>query len=822
MLRALSPRRAAAGTKPKTEGAKPPTDAQATGQAEFPSTALPGPGERKLALWVALVSAVAFVVAVPYAREPLAQVWAFFPIYESALAISDLITAVLLAAQFLILRARRLLLLACAYLLTAAMVVAHLLTFPGLFSTTGLLGAGPQSTAWLYVLWHSGFPVVIIAYALWKDDDKRAAAPEGQAARDLMFGALVALAAAVALTLLATWGQALLPPIMQGNSYSPAMIVVVGATWALSFVALIALWMRKPHTMIDLWLMVVMCAWIFDIGLSAVFNAGRFDLGFYAGRVYGLLAATFVLLVLLVGTARLYARLAQLLGAEQQLRRQESNLRQRIFDTSLDLIVICDRGGNILQASPSCRTILGYSPEEVVGQSGTQIVYHEDLDNTRHEMRTARRRGMIRNFDCRYVHKNGHAVPLAWSGVWSEPDGQYFFIGRDMTERTKLEQQLRQAQKMEAIGQLTGGIAHDFNNILAVIIGMTELAAARAKGDPHLASMVQEIDQAAERGVQLVQRMLAFARRQPLEARVLDVTDAVKRAAAMLGRTLGEDITVKVALADELWPARLDASQLEEAILNLAVNARDAMPKGGRIVMETANAHLDQAYAAQNSGVEPGDYVAVIVTDSGTGMPSEIVERVFEPFFTTKEVGKGTGLGLSMVYGFVKQSRGHVKIYSEVGHGTSIKLYFPRVVSGATDEPNPAAEPAAPLPAGSERILVVEDDAAVRGMAVGILEGLGYRVRQAPDGKSALDILRGPDSIDLLFTDMIMSNGVSGKDLAETARSLRPGIKVLMTSGYSEQFIAMRGDDAIAAHLLSKPYRREQLASAVRSALGRG
>ena len=203
-------------------------------------------------------------------------------------------------------------------------------------------------------------------------------------------------------------------------------------------------------------------------------------------------------------------------------------------------------------------------------------------------------------------------------------------------------------------------------------------------------------------------------------------------------------------------------------------------------------------------------------------MPSEIVERVFEPFFTTKEVGKGTGLGLSMVYGFVKQSRGHVKVYSEVGHGTSIKLYFPRVLSGATDGPDPAAEPATPLPAGSERILVVEDDAAVRGMAVGILEGLGYRVRQAPDGKKALDILRGPDNIDLLFTDMIMSNGVSGQDLAETARSLRPGIKVLMTSGYSEQFIAMRGDDAIAAHLLSKPYRREKLASAVCSALGRG
>jgi PAS domain S-box-containing protein len=527
-------------------------------------------------------------------------------------------------------------------------------------------------------------------------------------------------------------------------------------------------------------------------------------------------------MVLLVGTARLYNRLAQVLGAEQKLRRHESHLRQRIFDTSLDLILICDRQGNIAQVSPSCEAILGHPPEAMLNQSAKRFVHPDDLANTRNEMRAARLGGVPRKFECRYLHRDGRAVPLAWSGVWSVLDEQYYFIGRDMTERTRLEQQLRQAQKMEAIGQLTGGIAHDFNNILAVIIGMTELAAVRAKGDPQLAPMVQEIDQAAERGVQLVQRMLAFARKQPLEARVLDVRDAVKRAAALLDRTLGEDITVKVALADETWPARLDASQLEEAILNLAVNARDAMPRGGRIVMETANAHLDQAYAAQNSGVEPGDYVAVIVTDSGTGMPSEIVERVFEPFFTTKEVGKGTGLGLSMVYGFVKQSRGHVKVYSEVGHGTSIKLYFPRVVSGATDAPDSAAEPATPLPAGSERILVVEDDAAVRGVTVGILEGLGYCVRQAPDGKSALDILRGPDNIDLLFTVMIMSNGVSGQDLAQTARSLRPGIKVLMTSGYSEHFIAMRGDDTLAAHLLSKPYRREKLASAVRSALGCG
>ena len=304
---------------------------------------------------------------------------------------------------------------------------------------------------------------------------------------------------------------------MKGNTYSPAMIVVVSTIWLLSFAALIALWKRPRHTMIDLWLMVVMCAWIFDIALSAVLNGGRFDLGFYAGRIYGLFAATFVLIVLLAGTAALYARLSRLLDAEQQERRRESGLRQRIFDTSIDLISVCDRRGSLIHASPSCQTILGYRPDEMIGRTAKQFLYHEDLASTRNEMRLARLGRLTRNFDCRYTHKDGRIVPLAWTGAWSEPDQQHFFIGRDMSERIKLEQQLRQAQKMEAIGQLTGGIAHDFNNILAVIIGMAELAAAGVAADPKLSAMVKQIDEAAERGAQLVQRMLAFARKQPLE-----------------------------------------------------------------------------------------------------------------------------------------------------------------------------------------------------------------------------------------------------------------------------------------------------------------
>jgi len=825
----LIPKPSALGTSPQipnmdarhtrdVQRAAPRQDAAAE-QPVFPSTALPGHTERRLALVVVAISAALFVVAIPFARLQLPQLWAFVPIYESALAINDLITAALLFAQFSILRTRSLLVLACGYLFTAFMVVAHALTFPGLFSEAGLLGAGPQSTAWLYMFWHGGFPIFVLAYALLGDGDRESKAVRSPSHRPLLLSMLAVLAGATGLTLLATAGQNLLPSIMQGHSYTPTMLVVVSTVWALSLVALPALWMRKRHTMIDLWLMVVMCAWVFDIALSAVLNAGRFDLGFYVGRVYGLLAATFVLLVLLVGTAGLYGRLARLLDTEQQERRRESGLRQRIFDTSLDLILVCDRQGRLMQVSPSCRTILGYEPDEMIGRNAEQFLHHDDLDNTRNEMRVARLGGQTRNFDCRYAHKSGDVVPLHWTGVWSECDQQHFFIGRDMAERIKLEQQLRQAQKMEAIGQLTGGIAHDFNNILAVIIGMTELAAARVAGDPQLSAMVKQIDEAAERGAQLVQRMLAFARKQPLETRALDVNGSVMRAAAMLERTLGEDVALRTALADGLWPALADPSQLEDAIVNLAVNARDAMPKGGRLLIETANVNLDEDYAAQHADVRSGDYVSVVVTDSGTGMPPEIIERVFEPFFTTKEVGRGTGLGLSMVYGFVKQSRGHVKIYSELGHGTSIKLYFPKAEQKATSPVHaPAARPSE-LPAGRETILVVEDDANVRKMAVSILEGLGYRVHQACDGKSALDMLHGADHIDLLFTDMIMPNGVSGQDLIEAARRLRPDMKALLTSGYSEQFVTTRDDVIQDVQLLGKPYRRDKLADAVRRAL---
>ncbi len=497
-------------------------------------------------------------------------------------------------------------------------------------------------------------------------------------------------------------------------------------------------------------------------------------------------------------------------------------INQRIFETSLDLILVVDRRGNLIRVSPSSTAILGYDPAEMTGRSAADFLHADDLESTRNEMRLARRGRLTRNFECRYLHKDGRVVPMMWTGVWSEPEQQHFFIGRDMTERIQLEQQLRQAQKMEAVGQLTGGVAHDFNNILTVITSTIEILGDAVAGDPQLAEIARSINEAAERGAQLTQRMLAFARKQPLQARTLDLNEIVERMAPMLRRTLGEDITIETGLADDPWQAVADPSQVEDAILNLAVNARDAMPMGGRLVIETANVHLDEQYAAHNADVTPGDYVALIVTDSGAGMSPEVVERAFEPFFTTKDVGRGTGLGLSMVYGFAKQSRGHVKVYSELGHGTSVKLYLPKVIGAVALDADTLSDPNEAHGGGRETVLVVEDDAAVRTAAASILQNLGYRVLEAYDGKAALAILQQSQPIDLLFTDLIMPNGVSGQDLLRKARHLRPDLKVLFTSGYSEHLFKGRGDADRGVPLLNKPYRRQNLAAAIRRALDGG
>jgi PAS domain S-box-containing protein len=492
-------------------------------------------------------------------------------------------------------------------------------------------------------------------------------------------------------------------------------------------------------------------------------------------------------------------------------------INQRLFETSLDLILVVDRMGDIMRVSPSVETILGYWPDELMGRSAAAFLHRDDLDNTRNEMRQARRGRIARNFDCRYVHKNGSVVTLAWKGVWSEAEQQYFFIGRDMTERIGLEQQLHQAQKMESIGRLTGGIAHDFNNILTIIIGMNDIVAGAVANQPKLADLTRTIDEAAGRGAKLVQHMLSFARKRPLESRVLNLNDVVATTLDILRPTLGEDIALEAALAEGACRTMADPSRLQDALINLAVNARDAMPKGGRLLIETAHVHLDEDYAASHAEVAAGAYAALFISDTGTGMPREVIERAFEPFFTTKDVGRGTGLGLSMVYGFVKQSRGHVKIYSEVGHGTTIKIYLPTATADAAEQTAHLADET--VAGGSETILVVEDDPAVRKLATGTLESAGYQIIEAADGKAALRVLDGDSPIDLLFTDMIMPNGIAGQELLALARRRRPCLKALFTSGYSEHLLKGGENGPQEVPFLEKPYRRTRLLSMVRTML---
>jgi PAS domain S-box-containing protein len=906
--------------------------------------------DRTTALAVVGLSAILFACAVPFSGIPLAPVPAFVASYQSALAVNDLITAVLIFSQFGVLRSRALLLLASGYLFTAAAAIAHALTFPGLFTPNGLFNAGPQTTVWLFMIWHGGFPLLVLGYALLKDEH---GGPKirGSTGRAIWGSFAAVIFAIIALVWIVTNRHDWLPTLLSEGRYTATMIGVVSAVWCLSLAALLVLWFRRPYSVIDVWLMVVLCAWLFDIALSAIVNVARFDLGFYVGRIYGLCAASFVLGVLLFDNVALLAQLSRLLetlrgqaaserdrhsarerlfsavvessndaiitktlngtitgwnraaerlfgftameavgeridiivpidrraevreildrigrgeaieqyetvrrrrdgrevevslgvspirsaegtiiGASKTARdideskrtqkalNQEIEERRRIFETSQDLILVTDTMGNLIQVSPSSMTILGYRPEEMIGHSAVGFIHADDLDSSRAEMRAARRGLRMRNFETRYIHKDGRAVTLTWIGTWSEPVRRHFFVGRDLTEKHAAEAQIRQAQKMEAIGQLTGGIAHDFNNILTVVTGTVGILADAVADQPQLVAITKMIDEAADRGADLTRHLLAFARKQPLQPREVDVNSLVLETVKLLRPTLGEQIQIAPLLSQDAWTALVDPSQLSTAILNLALNARDAMPAGGKLVFETNNIYLDEGYASMHNEVVAGNYVMVAVGDTGSGIPAKDLERVFDPFFTTKEIGKGTGLGLSMVFGFVKQSNGHIKIYSEEGHGTTVKVYLPRATG--LDQTAEEVMESSQIVGGHEVVLVVEDDALVRRYVVTQIESLGYVTLQASNATEALDIIGSAAAIDLLFTDVIMPGHMNGRQLADEASRQRPSLKTLYTSGYTENAIVHHGRLDTGALLLTKPYRKADLARMIRKALG--
>ncbi len=502
---------------------------------------------------------------------------------------------------------------------------------------------------------------------------------------------------------------------------------------------------------------------------------------------------------------------------------QERALLHNLMDSLPDAVFFKDTAHRYLKVNQAKATAMGIAdPEQAVGQTAAAFLPKEralELEQEENEI-LGTGRPLVDKIET-FVAADGTErwFSKTTAPILNDRGEIVSFVGvaRDITERKIAEQQLLRAQKMEAIGQLTGGIAHDFNNLLTVILGNLELLEEAIPRDGGLNEWLSLAMRAAGRSADLTRRLLAFSRQQVLEPANVDLNATVKGLAGMVARTLGEPIEVRTALAQDLWLTRIDPAQIESALLNLCVNARDAMPSGGRLTIETANVTLDAHYAQRYPEATPGDYAFLAVSDTGTGMPPEVVERVFEPFFTTKEEGKGTGLGLSMVYGFVKQSGGHINIYSEPGLGTSVKLHFPRLQGDAAS--GQAAKAVATAPRGTETILVVEDERDVRETAVMMLESLGYKVLVAENGPAAMKVLEGPAAVDLLFTDMVMPGGMTGLELAAKVRSLRPTLKVLYTSGYAES-AARDNEQAVRdAEWVAKPYVRQRLAERVRKVL---
>lgn len=503
------------------------------------------------------------------------------------------------------------------------------------------------------------------------------------------------------------------------------------------------------------------------------------------------------------------------IDAQKQAEAAYAQDRNRLWTISQDLMLVCDFDGVITAVNPSAERLLGWSEDEMVGQTLADFVHPDDLENTAREVASLNTGATTFAFENRYRTWSGDYRLLAWTAV---PDNSRIHaIGRDITEQRAVEDALRQSQKMEAVGQLTGGIAHDFNNLLQGISGSLEIMQNRlAQGRTgDLTRWLTGAKTSAERAASLTHRLLAFSRRQPLDPRPVRANPLVASMEDMLRRTLGERVELELVLAGGLWLTRCDPNQLESAILNLAINARDAMPDGGTLTIETCNAHLDNLYAARARDVKPGQYVCICVTDTGTGMSKDTIARAFEPFFTTKPIGQGTGLGLSMIYGFTRQSEGYVRIYSEEGKGTTIKLYLPRF--RGEDEAEDAAPRLQQVPGSdsSEVVLVVEDEPVVRGLIVEVLTALGYRALEAADGPTGLEILQSRRRIDLLVTDIGLP-GLNGRQVADGARLSRPDLKVLFMTGYAENAALASGFLEPGMAMITKPFAMDVLATRIR------
>jgi PAS domain S-box-containing protein len=523
---------------------------------------------------------------------------------------------------------------------------------------------------------------------------------------------------------------------------------------------------------------------------------------------------------------RTWEEIDRVRGGRELERRAETATaeRDRIWRMSRDIMAVASLNGYFLSVNPAFTAALGWSQQEATAIPLMELTHPEHREDLAQKLGVLAQGLPLVRYEIRDLHKDGSHRWLSWTIV---PEGDLLYgVARDITDEKRqsgalrhAEDALRQSQKMEAVGQLTGGIAHDFNNLLASMVGNLEMTKARI-GQGYTGDLARYIDRAlivADRAAALTHRLLAFSRRQTLDSRPTDVNRLVASMGNLIQRTVGPAIQVDTRLPDGLWNTLCDPNQLESALLNLAINARDAMPGGGRLKIETSNIIIDEVYAAEYPGIVPGEYVAISVTDTGTGMPPDVLARAFDPFFTTKPLGQGTGLGLSMIYGFAKQSGGQIRIYSEQGKGTTVRLKLPRHLGEA--EAGPAISTLAGMPQATKNrtILLVDDEADLRNLLAEMLEMLGYSTIEAADGAEGMRILESSQRVDLLVTDVGLPGDMNGRKLAEAARMSRPGLQVLFITGYAENVAA--GSELLASgmQLMTKPFGIDAFAARVRS-----
>ena len=573
-----------------------------------------------------------------------------------------------------------------------------------------------------------------------------------------------------------------------------------------------------------LWAFAILVTLLLTAGIiSLVFPVLHQELGDFGTLHMPVAVRALVGLVLLFDIYTIYQQF-QISQIRKELVQREELFRL-ISENAGDMIAVVDVNGNRIYDSPSYERVLGYSAEELQGSARFEQIHPDDRHLIEEVAREAREQGVGRSIQYRMRHKNGtwrtlESAANAVRGSHGQVE-KFVIVNRDVTERKQLEEQFRQAQKMEAVGRLSGGVAHDFNNLLGVIIGYAEFAQERIESPDSIRGSIDEILKAGKRAASLTRQLLAFSRLQVLDPKIIDLNSAVTDMDKLLRRVIGEDINLETSLARDLGRVKADQGQFEQVIVNLAVNARDAMPHGGKLIIATENFVMDEDFVRRYPyPVRPGPYVLLTVTDTGIGMDGETKARAFEPFFTTKEKGKGTGLGLSTVYGVVKQSAGYIDVESSPGVGTTFKIYLPRVneeIEARTHSSDGIIRAAR----GTETILLVEDEESLRRLTRTSLELGGYKVLEAEDGSSALKASDSHDgSIDLLLTDIVMP-GMGGRELAQELTRRRPEIKVVYMSGYTGQTIGLQGPFEPSSDFLPKPFSREVLTRKIREALDR-